>query len=156
MKDIIGYEGLYRITEDGRVFSIGADKFLKQFLDHKGYLFVCLRKNGKPSTKLVHRLVASAYLPIEFGKPYVNHRDSGKLNNAVSNLEWCSARENMLHSYANGRKPNSGNAKLSPTSVIAIRQQYAEGKSAYRIAKELGMGTTTIDNIVKRRTWVSI
>lgn len=89
MKDIKGFEGLYAITSCGKVWSHRSQKFLKAANDGRGYLYVCLKKNGKQKAIKVHRLVAEAYLPNPDNLPCVNHKDEDKTNNCVNNLEWC-------------------------------------------------------------------
>lgn len=89
MKDIIGYEGKYAITEDGQVWSYLSNKFLKPF-NKNGYLRVEL--SGTPY--LIHRLVALAYIDNPDNKPTVDHIDHNRHNNCVSNLRWVTATEN--------------------------------------------------------------
>lgn len=95
MKDIKGYEGLYAITSDGKVWSYRKNRYLNLVLCGRGYLQAHLWKNGERKPCLVHRLVAEAYVPNPDNLPQVNHRDEDKTNNCVSNLEWCSAKYNM-------------------------------------------------------------
>ena len=75
MKDIVGYEGEYAITRDGKVWSYKRNKFLKCSDNGKGYYQINLYKNGKGKNYLIHRLVAEAYIPNPEGLPQVNHRD---------------------------------------------------------------------------------
>ena len=103
MKDVQGYEGLYAITEDGRVWSYRSKKFLKPGKDSGGYLQVQLYNNGKRTFCLIHRLVAAAYLPNPDNLLEVNHRDENKQNNAVSNLEWCDHSYNINYGTRNKR-----------------------------------------------------
>lgn len=100
MRDIPGYEGLYGITSCGRVWSYRAKRFLKPFDNGKGYLRVSLRKDGKRKDFLVHRLVAETYLPNPDNLSQVNHKDEDKSNNALPNLEWCTAVYNINYSLA--------------------------------------------------------
>lgn len=102
MKDIKDYEGLYAITEDGRVWSYRSKKFLKPSVA-SGYLQVNLYNNGKRTFYRIHRLVALAYLPNPDNLPEVNHRDENKQNNAVSNLEWCDHSYNINYGTRNER-----------------------------------------------------
>ena len=99
-KDIEGYEGLYKISNMGRVKSIKFNKEKILFLqkDKYGYLRVGLRKMGKLKNYFVHRLVAEAFIPNPNNLPIVNHKDENKQNNCVENLEWCTVKYN--NSYA--------------------------------------------------------
>ena len=103
-KDIEGYEGLYQISNLGRVKSLnyhrsGKEGILKPKQDKYGYLVVCLSKNNKHKYMTVHRLVAKSFCnndnPQE--KNQVNHIDENKQNNVYTNLEWCTPKENMNH-----------------------------------------------------------
>ena len=102
-KPVVGYEGLYEVSNWGRVKSIkfGKERILKQYI-RCGYYIVSLWKNGKGKSYSVHRLVAEAFLEIPEelrhleGTRYlqVNHKDEDKNNNNVDNLEWCDAKYN--------------------------------------------------------------
>lgn len=96
---IIGYEGLYEVSNHGRVRSLGHDKnhkgkILKPILFSTGYLMVSLSKNNIAKRCSIHRLVAIAFIPNPNRLPCVNHRDQNRQNNYVTNLEWCSYRYN--------------------------------------------------------------
>lgn len=100
MRDIKGYESLYAVTSCGKIFSYRKKKFLSPRKNNSGYLRVALYKDGKAKDFLVHRLVAEAYLPNPANLPQVNHIDEDKTNNALLNLEWCTAAENVNYSQA--------------------------------------------------------
>lgn len=102
MKDIKGFEGLYAITEDGRVYNYKTKKFLTG-TKGDGYVTVELRKDGKSKWLLVHRLVAEAYLENPNNYPVVNHKDEVKNHNWVDNLEWCTQKDNVNHGTARQR-----------------------------------------------------
>lgn len=95
-RDIPGYEGLYEVSNLGRVRRNG--KILKLTKNAKGYLMLNLCKNGIVRKFLVHRLVALAFLPNPQNLPMINHKDEDKTNNTVSNLEWCTVQYNNSYS----------------------------------------------------------
>ena len=108
-RNISNYEGLYQVSNLGRVKSLSREMFngkvwftsneriLKERIakNKSHYATVSLRKDGKSNTKSVHRLVALAFLPLIEGKNYVNHKDENKLNNIDTNLEWVTPSENL-------------------------------------------------------------
>ena len=95
MRDIVGYENIYGITSCGRVWSYRRQKFLKPGVNNKGYLIVCLRKDGQNKMYKIHRLVAEAYLPNPENLPQVDHIDNDKTHNYVNNLQWITNRDNV-------------------------------------------------------------
>lgn len=114
-KDVIGYEGLYQVSNFGNVkvlpriiknyrgSFLAKEKILKPCIT-EGYARVVLTKNGIRSTKKVHRLVASAFLG-EMNHLHVNHIDCNRSNNHIDNLEWVTHLENMRHARLNNRYP---------------------------------------------------
>lgn len=96
-KDIIGFERIYEVSNYGRVRSVRSGRILYQSKcgGCRGYAAVCLSKDGKRYGKLVHRLVAEAFIPPVEGLSEVNHKDEDKTNNRVENLEWCDHKYNM-------------------------------------------------------------
>ena len=95
MKDIKNYEGLYAITPEGEVYSYKSKKFLKPWVNQKGYLKVDLWKNGKMKHYRIHRLVAEAYIPNPDNLPQVDHIDGNKMHNFLNNLQWITNRDNV-------------------------------------------------------------
>lgn len=102
MKDIAGYEGIYAVTDTGEVWSYRRKRFLKPSWsnsnsgkDFKGYLQVGLCVNGERRWKKVSRLVAEAFIPNPNNLPEVDHIDSDRSNNSVSNLQWISKQDNL-------------------------------------------------------------
>lgn len=96
-KDIEGYEGLYQVSNLGRVKSLKKGKILKQHDNGKGYMQVGLWKNNKGKCYYVHRLVSEAFVDNPENKPQINHKDKNKTNNCVYNLEWVTCKENQHH-----------------------------------------------------------
>jgi hypothetical protein len=155
-KDIEGFNGRFAVSNKGRVLSkaryinrpygktFKEDYILKPHKTHKGYLAVDL---DKKKNKVIHRLVALAFIPNPENKPQVNHIDGDKTNNNVENLEWCTNRENTIHAYETGLNKNRE----------SIHQYSLEGKliriwtSAYEIERVLGIGNTTIQAACTRK-----
>jgi hypothetical protein len=113
-KSIIGFEGLYEVSNYGNVRSIQRSsenkgsfsgkinikgKILKQTKNRLGYHVLTLFKAGERNFKIVHRLVAESFIANERNLKEVNHKDFNKSNNSVENLEWCSRLDNMAHFY---------------------------------------------------------
>ena len=97
----------YLVSKDGRIKSLISGKTLKHRTVGSGYKGVTLFKDGKRFYRLVHRLVAEAYMPNGLSKEQVNHLDGDKANNDVYNLEWATRSENERHSIdVLGKKPS--------------------------------------------------
>ena len=156
MENIKDFEK-YSITRDGRVWSSKRNIYLSAGLAGKGYPMVVLWQYGKPYARLIHRLMAQAYIPNPENKPEVNHKDGDKTNNFLNNLEWATSRENRLHGYKlglHGSGENHHQAKLKQSQVDYIREQHATGKYTFtRIAKAFGVSTSLISKIVARTKW---
>lgn len=105
-RNIRGYDGLYMVSNCGRVKTLHAtdsyphnkDGILQNNASSNGYSMVALCKKGIIKRFLVHRLVAEAFIPNPNRLPVVNHKDENKSNNNASNLEWVSQKQNLLHS----------------------------------------------------------
>lgn len=96
----------YYVSENGQVFSSKKNggyfrplTMMKLKEDKDGYFEVGLYLNGKRYFRRVHRLVAEAFLPNPNHYPQINHKDGNRQNNNVSNLEWCTCQENIIHSF---------------------------------------------------------
>ena len=103
--DIEGYEGLYQISNKGRVKSLykASERILRPGINGSGYMFVCLYKNHIIQQPRIHRLVAEAFIPNLDNKPEVNHKDENKKNNCVENLEWIRHIDNCNYGTRNKR-----------------------------------------------------
>lgn len=109
-KPVVGYEGLYEVSNIGRVRSInfrnsGKAKVMSPSFNTWGYLIVDLRKNNKRHSYTVHRLVALAFIPNPDNLPEINHKNEIKYDNTVENLEWCTRKYNI--NYGTGIKRRS-------------------------------------------------
>lgn len=156
MKDIKGFEGLYSVTEEGKIYSHSrfnarTPRYLKGGLDKDGYRLVTLCKDGKHYTRKVHRLVAEAFLPLDDTKAQVNHIDGFKDNNYLNNLEWCDSSENQLHAI-NTLKSRVGKIrkplKISIDDASEICEALATGLfKRLDLARHYNVSRQTIDNI---------
>ncbi len=111
-KDIIGYEDLYKISNKGRVLSNYKKRILNNSLNNTNYIQTVLYKEGKCKNYLVHRLVGEHFISNIDNKPYINHIDGNKINNIVSNLEWCTPKENVDHAILNKLVDNTNNKNV--------------------------------------------
>ena len=115
--DIAGYNGKYKVSNLGNVMSMNyrgntkKPKVLVPIKHHLGYLLVHLvDSEAKNKIKMIHTLVAEAFIPNPEGKKFVNHIDGNKQNNRVNNLEWATSKENMNHAIRTGlRDPHKNN-----------------------------------------------
>ena len=155
-RDIAGYEGLYQVSNLGRVQSLdhfasngNVDILYKGRVisqhSHNGYMLVHLCKKNKVSTTSVHRLVAKAFVPNPLNKPQVNHIDGNKANNNALNLEWCSQSENVIHGVKTGLR----HLKVPRCRFQYIYEEHLKGRSYAEIAKEFNVGKTRISQIVR-------
>lgn len=105
-KDVVGYEGLYQVSNFGRVKSFynGKEKILKPSIGNTGYLYINLCKNGKHYTKTVHRLIATTFISNTENKDYIDHINTDRTDNRVCNLRWVTRIENNNNSLT--RKHN--------------------------------------------------
>lgn len=121
-KDINGYDGLYQVSNLGRVKSLNynhtrKEKIRKLHVVAWGYLQVTLCKNGECKNPLVHQLVAEAFLPNPKNLPEVNHKDENKSNNCVDNLEWVTHKENINFGTRNLRVAEKQSKKVLQYSL---------------------------------------
>lgn len=162
-KDVMGYEGYYQVSNQGRVRSldrvvsdtIGRKRHIKGKLLHpkvnvkSGYLMVNLR--GKDC--YMHRLVAQAFLPNPDNLPQVNHKDETRDNNCVDNLEWCNIAYN--HDYG------TRTLRESNTKSKSVQQFSLEGKllATYKNASEAcritGINRRTIQMVASKYTYIN-
>ena len=129
-KAIAGYEGLYEVSDQGRVKSLnynhtGQTRILKAQKTRKGYLLIHLHKDGQSKYMQVHRLVASAFIPNPNNLETVNHKDEVKTNNAASNLEWMSVRDNI--NYGTGHRRGAEAQVNDPKKSKPVQQFDKQG-----------------------------
>lgn len=163
-KDIIGYEGLYQISNLGNIKTFnwrntGKTAILKLCKNKNGYLGTALTKNGKLKSVEIHRLLALHFLPNTENKKQVNHINGIKADNNISNLEWLTQKENIQHAFKTGlnkglKGEKNGRCKLTNIQVIKIRQKYnTKEKTVMQLSNEYNMNWSTINDLVKNITW---
>ena len=148
-----GYDGSYEVSDLGRVRRIYG-KIIGQWPSDQGYLLV--RLSGPRAMIRVHRLVAVAFVPNPEGLPFVNHIDSSRSNNAATNLEWCTQKENLHHAGLLGRMQKyywvgkrSPNARMSEDDVREIRRMYKDtGVSYSAISGRFNISKRSVGRIV--------
>lgn len=155
IKPIKECEG-YFISNLGNVYSnkSGELKKLKPHLDSNGhYLNIILSVHGKRVYCLVHRLVANAFIPNPTNLPEVNHKDKNKQNNKVSNLEWCTRKENLEDSYST----MSPNRNFQKCKLIVDGKCVGEFNGVIRAARfaheQYGASTSSLDKYLR---WMNI
>ena len=133
-KDIEGYEGLYQVSNKGRVksFHSGEGKIIKLGTHPQGYKLVVLSKRGQTKTCRVHRLVAQAFIPNPENLPVVNHKDENPSNNNVENLEWCTQKHNVNHGTCQERKENAKKKSKETGLKRVVDRRYLLGKFSKR------------------------
>lgn len=104
-RDIKDYEGLYQVSNLGRIQSFYFDRKLLLKLRFNGHYYqVTLYKNGKPKQYNVHRLVAETFISNPKNLPYVNHKNEDKTDNSIENLEWCTHEYNIDYGTCQERR----------------------------------------------------
>lgn len=143
---IKGYEGVYEVSDKGRVKSLkyGKERILKPIRNLNGYIQVKLRKNGDNKMCCVHRLVAQTFIPNPDNLPEVNHKDENKENNSVQNLEWCDRKYNNNY----GTRNQMVSMKLSKPILQYTKsgELVREWKSATDVQRTLGYAYQHISN----------
>ena len=155
-KDVVGYEGLYQVSNLGRIKTFERKRFKKienSFLMKKtgreiimktskncgGYETVCLHRNGEIKQFKVHRLVAMAFIPNPNNLPQINHKDENKANNSVENLEWCTERYNNSYGTRKERASKS-------VYCVELNKTY---KSMTEAGKEIGLPFGNISKVCR-------
>ena len=142
MIDIIGYEGLYAITNCGQVWSYRKNTFLKPYLA-RGYFKVCLCKDKIRKQVLIHRLVAEAFILNPLNLPQINHIDENKQNNCAENLEWCNAKYNINYGEHNKKV---GKSHCKKVYCVELGKVFESAKLA---AMQLGLSDSNIAKCCK-------
>ena len=144
-KDIEGYEGLYQVSNTGKIKSLKSwggnnERIMKPRNQGTGYLSIGLSKDKKCRQFLVHRLVAQAFIPNPNNYDFVNHKDENKTNNVIENLEWCTKSYNSIYylnfnpkrkkEYAERLKKNPSpmTQRIPKTHIYKVNQYTKDGE----------------------------
>jgi hypothetical protein len=131
----------YKVTTDGKVWSDKKGDFLKTGTTNHGYKVVCLINKDVRKMQTVHRLVAEAYIPNPYNKCDINHKDTNKINNNVTNLEWNTRKENCIHAakhnlYESQKIANSKEIiQLDPSTLDIVAIHCSAVQAAKALAK---------------------
>ena len=160
-KDVQGYEGLYQVSNLGRVRKLnyrnkpGNIKALVPKTNNSGRLWFDLWKDGKNKPMLAHRLVAMMFIPNPDNLPEINHIDENPKNNDVRNLEWCTGEENRRKYYENHpnqtkRPVRNYSDKYKNRQAMPVAQLTKDGstvrfwKNTTEIRHEMGWNDSSI------------
>lgn len=141
-------KAIYLVSSYGRIFSLRIIE-KKPNYNKKGNHF-SLRNEEKNLS--IHRLVGDAFIPNPENKPQINHKDGNRRNNHVNNLEWCTARENMIHAYKNGLSHPPVRRKFTDNQIRKVVKLIKEDKYTYvQAGLSEGMSYSTVAHIMTGR-----
>ncbi len=166
-KDVVGYEGIYKVSESGKVESVkrvdshGVPRgghLMTPRKEKSGYLSVPLRKDGVLKRRKVHSLVIEAFIgPKPSPDCVCRHLDDCKTNNTWVNLAWGTSTENKADAKRNGKiavgERNGGGGVLTESQVIEIKRRISAGEAKPALANEFGVSRGMIYHIDKGRAW---
>lgn len=160
-RDIEGYQGLYQVSNMGRVKSLERtvwnnggyykipERIMKPQMHRNGYLSVNLWREGIVKNYLVHRLVATAFIPNPQGYKEVNHINEDKTDNRVCNLEFCSRSYNLTY---NDRAKKIAEKNSKPIyGINKVSGLIVEFPSAREAGRTLGINNANINSCLKGR-----
>lgn len=151
-ENINGYEGLYKISNCGRVKRLASNNLPELLVSpfiKCGYYTVILKKDKTQKHKQLHRLIAGAFIPNPDNLPYINHKDENKLNNSIENLEWCTPRYNSTYGSLPAKYKEWSTPVYLYTDNNILINKYLSIKEAI---KKSGYSYTKIRNDIQQRT----
>lgn len=176
-KAVVEFESFYEVSSLGRLRSLDRitdsgqfrkGRIRKGFSYVNGYIMVKLYLSGGYTNKYMHRLIAEAFVynpsPSEFDT--VNHIDGNRANNDISNLEWCTQKQNIQHAWETGLIPPSINngeknvhSKLTENDVLEIRRLYIPYSKEFgtrQLSERFGVTAKTTGRIIRKELWKNI
>lgn len=155
-KEIEGYTGIYLVSDLGkvkRIYKNGKERVIKPNEINSGYFVVNLCVNSKPKIKLVHRLVAEAFIPNPEKLSQVNHINEDKTDNRACNLEWCDSKHNIGYGTAIKRRSDKmkGNTYSNAKRKIMCVETRKIYDSVYQAGKQTGIYRSMINNVLRGR-----
>lgn len=167
-RQAVGFSDRYYVSNMGRIFTTSAHgkkdnptimKPARSFDKRRGSWEYC-KTVLDSRTVVVHRVVATTWVPNPENKPFVNHINGNKADNRAENLEWCTTSENLLHAYRTGlEKKQLGQkhhaAKMTNEQVRQFKWEWAHDRKMSRkqYAEKLGVSEATIKDIIRGRSW---
>lgn len=161
-KDIPSYEGYYQVSNLGNFRSLpriikykqnGTRNYPAKSLltetTKDNYQRIVLMKDGIKTRFQAHRLVALAFIPNPDNKPFINHIDGNKSNNIVTNLEWCTASENMTHADNTGLRDMFNHHNPSNSKRVRCIETGQEFLSCLRAVRSLGKGNNSVSTLTR-------
>lgn len=152
------FAGLYAVSSTGHVKSLRTARILKpdEYTSNSKYMRVTLSESGKTKRYALHRLVALAFLDNPYNKPQVNHKDGDRWNNDVSNLEWCTQKENQTHAVETGLCPkgeDNGNSRYTKHQIRQVKYYSHLGHSRKDVANLCNVTLSCVKDVRSGRVW---
>lgn len=144
---VVGYEDLYLVSTNGKVYSIRSHKILAPRKHNAGYLRVTLSRNGKRKDAYIHRLMCEAFFGTpNDGRNYVNHLDEDPAHNQITNLEWTTNSNNVKYSWERHREERAKYFQENSSLKIGVvgidrqtKKEIGRWDSMSNAARDLGV-----------------
>lgn len=149
---VVGYEDLYLVSTNGKVYSIRSHKILAPRKHNAGYLRVTLSRNGERKDAYIHRLMCEAFFGTpNDGRNFVNHLDEDPAHNQITNLEWTTNSDNIKYSWARHREERTKYFQENPSRKIGVvgidkqtKKEIGRWDSMSNAARDLGIHVSGI------------